>query len=90
MKRYHIIVHGRVQGVGFRYHTQQHAVRHGIKGWVRNNPDGTVEIDAEGENHDMDRFIRELRKGSMNAKVTDVEYEENPHTGTHHSFQIQY
>ncbi|HEX7063988.1 MAG TPA: acylphosphatase [Bacillales bacterium] len=90
MKRYHIRVHGRVQGVGFRFHTQQHAVRHSIKGWVKNNADGTVEIDAEGEDHDMDRFIRELKKGSMNANVTNVEFKEYPETGTHHSFQIQY
>ncbi|HEU5138426.1 MAG TPA: acylphosphatase, partial [Bacillales bacterium] len=76
--------------VGFRFHTQQHAVRHSIKGWVKNNPDGTVEIDAEGEDHDMDRFIRELKKGSMNAHVTNVEFQEYPETGTHHSFQIQY
>lgn len=90
MKRYHIKVHGQVQGVGFRFHTQQHAVRHSIKGWVRNNVDGTVEIDAEGEDHDMDRFIRELKKGSMNAKVTQVEFEENSEIGTLRSFQIQY
>lgn len=90
MKRYHIKVHGRVQGVGFRFHTQQHAVRHNIKGWVKNKPDGTVEIDAEGEDHDMDRFIRELKKGSMNAKVTNVQFDEYPETGTYHSFQIQY
>lgn len=90
MKRYHIKVYGHVQGVGFRYYTQQHAVRHNIKGWVKNNPDGTVEIDAEGEDHDMDRFVRELKKGSMHAKVEKVAFEERSEIGTHFSFRIQY
>lgn len=90
MKRARIKICGRVQGVGFRFHTQQQAERHQIKGWVRNNPDGTVEIEAEGEDQNMEQFIGEIKRGSMGAKVTDVKIENLSPTGDDRSFQIRY
>ena len=53
MKRVSVIVSGRVQGVGFRYFVEDIAADMKITGWVRNLPDGTVEIDAEGEEDEI-------------------------------------
>ena len=69
----HILVSGRVQGVGFRYFTQGVAAREGIYGWVRNVPDGRVEIQAEGESEAMDRFEHRVRLGPPGASVDRVE-----------------
>lgn len=46
--RYHITFRGRVQGVGFRFRAQQAAMEHGVTGWVRNEYDGTVTMEAQG------------------------------------------
>ena len=63
------LVAGRVQGVGFRYVTDAAAARSGIDGWVRNLPDGRVEIAAEGEADALERFEREVRQGPRGARV---------------------
>ncbi|MBW1956373.1 MAG: acylphosphatase, partial [Deltaproteobacteria bacterium] len=47
--RAHVVIHGRVQGVFFRMETRKTALRHEVDGWVRNNPDGTVEAVFEGD-----------------------------------------
>ncbi|MFK4997835.1 acylphosphatase [Bacillus sp. N9] len=57
----HLLVRGRVQGVGFRFSTQQLAMEHRIKGWVKNTIDGNVEIVAEGEKANVDHFIKTLQ-----------------------------
>jgi acylphosphatase len=65
----HIVVHGSVQGVFFRASTQSQASEHSLTGWVRNRPDGTVEIHAEGEKESLDRFIEWCRQGPPAANV---------------------
>ena len=65
----HIVVHGSVQGVFFRASTQSQASEHSLTGWVRNRPDGTVEIHAEGEKESLDRFIEWCRQGPPAASV---------------------
>ncbi len=65
----HIVVHGSVQGVFFRASTQSQASEHSLTGWVRNLPDGTVEIHAEGEKENLDRFIEWCRQGPPAANV---------------------
>ena len=62
MVRYHLIVHGRVQGVGFRYYVQEKAHLYGIRGWVKNRFDGTVEIEAEGEEENLRLFLESVRR----------------------------
>ena len=57
MKRVSMIVSGRVQGVGFRAYVQDIALGMNINGWVRNLPDGSVEIEAEGPDEAVERFI---------------------------------
>jgi acylphosphatase len=69
----HVIVRGRVQGVGFRWFVRSEARRLGLAGWVRNLPDGTVELRAKG----MESFLVTLRtaigRGPEGAIVTDIE-----------------
>ena len=66
------LVRGRVQGVGFRYFTHAAAVRAGVGGWVRNNPDGTVEIAAAGDADSLARLEQEIRRGPPGARVDQV------------------
>ncbi|WP_042351834.1 acylphosphatase [Bacillus massiliigorillae] len=72
MIRISINVEGHVQGVGFRYFTTLIAENHHIKGWVRNKENGDVEIEAEGEIHNLKGFINNIRKGPRFARVDNV------------------
>ena len=67
------IVTGRVQAVGFRYWAQKSAIQLHITGWVRNNPDGAVEILAEGDQKDLTRLHTLLKSGPSLSHVTGVE-----------------
>ena len=67
------LISGRVQGVGFRFFTEAAASREGIEGWVRNLPDGRVEVAAEGDRESVDRFERAVRHGPPGARVDRVE-----------------
>ena len=69
----HIIVHGRVQGVWFRAGTKEKADELGLLGWVKNRPEGTVEIHAQGEKTQLENFIAWCRKGTPAAKVTSLD-----------------
>lgn len=81
---------GRVQGVGFRHHTRQAARRLGLDGWVRNEPDGSVEVRAAGDPESLDRFEEELRRGPRAASVDDVEVEELGEPGDWVGFSVRY
>jgi acylphosphatase len=70
------LISGRVQGVGFRYFTEAAAAREGLHGWVRNLPDGRVEIDVEGEAEAVERFERNVRHGPPGARVQDVQVDD--------------
>ncbi|HSR69932.1 MAG TPA: acylphosphatase [Acidobacteriota bacterium] len=69
---------GRVQGVGFRYFTQQTAARLRVKGWVRNNPDGTVEVVAQADSETLDEFKSHLNQGPRFSEVDSIREEEGP------------
>lgn len=71
------LISGRVQGVGFRFFAQAAAVREGVHGWVRNVPDGQVEIEAEGEAEALERFEHRIRHGPPGARVERVEVTES-------------
>ena len=68
----HAIVSGRVQGVSFRYFTQQTARRLGVTGYVLNRLDGTVEVIAQGKQHALERLLEFLHTGSPAAQVKEV------------------
>jgi acylphosphatase len=67
------IISGRVQGVGFRYFTEAAAQREGVAGWVRNLPDRSVEVVAEGDADAVERFERAVRNGPAGARVERVD-----------------
>jgi acylphosphatase len=70
--RFHAVVTGRVQGVGYRFFAQERAVARGLAGIVRNLPTGSVEVEAEGPRADLDAYLRELHEGPPAARVSDV------------------
>ena len=69
------VVSGRVQGVGFRWFTMDRASVEGITGFVRNLPDGDVEVMAEGESESVTRFERAIRQGPPRARVDTMDTE---------------
>lgn len=72
----HCFVSGRVQGVWFRASTQEKANALGLTGWVRNLPDGRVEVMASGDRENLRVLYAWLQKGPVLAKVSEVTYEE--------------
>lgn len=66
------VVVGRVQGVGYRYSTQRVGTELGLAGWVRNRPDGTVEIWAQGNDAEVDRLVEFLGTGPPACRVTSL------------------
>ena len=60
--RQRVIFQGRVQGVGFRARTRSIAACYAVTGWVRNEPDGTVMLEAQADEHTLETFLNELRK----------------------------
>ncbi|QPK62804.1 acylphosphatase [Methylomonas sp. LL1] len=83
----HIIVKGRVQGVYFRAYTQKQAVKLNLSGFVRNLPNGDVEIVAHGESEDLQKLITWCHKGPILAKVAEVLV--NPHHGGEHFAEFE-
>ena len=72
MHRVHLRVQGRVQGVGFRYFVLRRAEDLGLTGWVRNLPDGDVEVEAEGPREALQGLIERVREGPAAARVDRV------------------
>ena len=89
MKRLHMIVSGRVQGVFYRAAVREVAAQFPITGYVKNLSDGTVEIVAEGEESELKRFAGKAKINDDIREATDstVEYTDIPHR-KHHSFFI--
>jgi acylphosphatase len=86
--RYRVLISGRVQGVFFRAACRRLAERHGVSGWVRNLPDGTVEAVFEGPAADVRRLVDWSRTGPRSAVVEDVQVAAEQPEGLH-GFQIR-
>ncbi len=86
--RVHILVHGRVQGVFFRDHTQRWAVSLGVLGWVKNLAGGEVEILAEGEKERIEDLLGFVRKGSPLSRVESLDIEWTSYIGNYENFRI--
>ena len=71
-KHYNITVKGRVQGVGFRYNARRQALTLGLDGFVNNKPDGSVYIEVEGNQADLDEFVAWCNAGPSGSRVIDV------------------
>ena len=72
MRAVRVVVHGRVQGVGFRFHALRRATELGLNGWVRNLADGSVESEAVGDEDALRRFVEEMRAGPVGARVLEA------------------
>ncbi len=88
--RLHIYVSGRVQGVCYRAYTQRKARELGVSGWVRNLPDGRVEMEAQGDRRDLAELVRWCRSGPPAARVEKVEVTEIPPLQGEQGFSITY
>ena len=88
--RAHLYITGRVQGVNFRYYTQQEAEGLGCVGWVRNLRDGRVEVVAEGEQTKVEELARWCHRGPSWASVTNVEIQWETPTGEFKNFGVAY
>jgi len=87
--RAHLFISGRVQGVAFRYYTQDIAQSLGVKGWVRNCWDGKVEIVMEGEEDKVKELIGWCHQGPGSAVVEKIEIEWEKYRGEFNSFGIR-
>ncbi len=83
-------VFGRVQGVGFRYFTEDLAHAMGVSGYVMNCSDGSVEVLAEGERQVLRRLLEQLRQGPPGARVERVEETWGPCTGQFAGFTVRF
>lgn len=81
MIRKRVVVHGTVQGVGFRFHSRSTAARLGVAGYARNLPDGTVEVEVEGSESQVQRMLDWLAEGPRYASVTSLNVTELEPTG---------
>ncbi|PTM58788.1 acylphosphatase [Desmospora activa] len=89
MRRIHMIVYGRVQGVGFRFFVQQTANHYQVKEWVRNRDDGSVE-EAQADSPALDFFVETAKQGSRYSDISDWEIREKEWDPSLENFRIRY
>lgn len=89
MARLEAVVHGRVQGVGFRFHVLRTAQRLALTGWVANEPSGAVRVVAEGQLGDLQGLLLALRAGPPGAIVQRVDEAWSTPTGSLTGFEVR-
>lgn len=89
LKQVQLVVRGRVQGVFFRASTQREARRLGLAGWVRNRPDGAVEVCVEGEEEALKELLAWAHRGPTAARVERVDVRWRGYTGEFPDFRIE-
>jgi len=82
-------IRGLVQGVGFRFFTQRSAARHQVRGYVKNNKDGRVEVLAEGSEATVEAFKHDLTAGPAYSRVDEIEELVLEPTGLYSAFRIE-
>ena len=90
LKRIHIFVIGRVQGIFFRQSTRVIAIKNNVNGWVRNLDDGRVEIVAEGEKQNIDNLVNWCKTGPANSRVDEFELLDENYTDEFENFEVRY
>jgi len=85
----HVIFRGRVQGVGFRFTSQRIARRYGLSGWVRNLPDGTVEMFIQGDEGDIQDCLNDIEE-AFRGYITETEIEKAAPEPKYEDFKITY
>lgn len=88
--RAHVVIRGKVQGVYYRYATREQAEMLGVKGWVKNRRDGTVEAVFEGDEEAVRRIIAWCHQGPPAARVTGVQVRWEEYRGEFPDFRIVY
>ena len=83
-------VSGAVQGVGYRHFALSTALKLGISGWVRNLPDGSVQVVAEGPREALEVWLNDLRKGPYSGRVDDVRFSWFPSRGEFDRFEVRF
>jgi acylphosphatase len=83
-------IHGKVQGVGYRFFATRVARRMGLKGYITNERDGTVAAAVEGEKQNIDDWIEELKEGPRYAEVTKIDQETKEYTGRLGDFDVKF
>lgn len=86
----HIRIHGKVQGVGYRFYATRVARRLGLKGWIQNLRDGSVEALVEGEPTAIDEWIDDVREGPRYAEVTQIDQEVREYSGKLGDFDVKF
>ena len=90
LERLEAVVRGRVQGVGFRFFVKAEALLHGVKGFARNLPDGSVEVVAEGAREKLENLLNALKRGPPTARVDKVSKRFSPVTSGFSGFSIMH
>lgn len=90
IKRAHLFVEGKVQGVGFRYFTQTNARDMDINGWVKNLPDSRVEAVFEGPEVKVESMIERCKEGPRAARVDSLDWEWVESTEPLNTFEVKY
>lgn len=88
--RVHLIIHGYVQGVFFRASTRDKAVSLGLKGWVKNRYDGSVEAVFEGDIEKLHEAVQWCHDGPPGARVTKIDEKWQDYIGEYSSFDVRY
>lgn len=89
MDRLHAIIRGDVQGVNFRSSAQQKAHRLSVKGWIRNNADGSVEVISEGPRDRLESLVEFLHEGPPAARVDSIDVQWHPASGEFSKFVVR-
>lgn len=89
IKHYHLLISGRVQGVSYRFNAWQQAKQLELTGWVRNLPDGRVEMHIEGDEARLDNMIKWAQTGPRFATVTDITINEKAISNEYSDFEIR-
>lgn len=85
-----LVFKGHVQGVGFRYFVLKKASQFDVTGFVKNLYPNGVEVVAEGEKAEVERFFQEIRVGPVSASIRDIVEEWSPYSGNYETFQVEY
>ena len=88
-QRWRVFFSGRVQGVGFRYQTHTLARRYEVTGWVANLPNGQVELLAEGDSAELERFVQEIQQ-MMASNIRSVEMQKGRAVQEFQQFEIRH
>ncbi len=85
---FHAVAQGRVQGVNYRSFTSRNAVQLNLNGYVRNLPDSSVEIYAEGERSQLEKLAEKLREGPPGARMDNLSLTWLEYTGNYDDFEV--